>query len=219
MKARMKVFMGLMMAGMFSSFISAQISVSPAVDIYSNYLWRGSKFGTGPSVQPSVVLKASNLTLGVWGSFDAAGYTEADLYASYATSFGLTVGATDYYYPNLKYFDYSDTLGSHAFEANIGYTIKNFNISANYIFNEAGGAASMGGDKYFELGYTFPVASVFVGAGDGWHTSDTKFAVCNIGVKSTKEIKVTETFTVPVTGIIVFNPEKEQLSVVVGFSF
>jgi hypothetical protein len=219
MKAKVNFLLSLLMAGMFGSLVSAQISISPAVDIYSNYLWRGSKFGTGPSVQPSVALKSGGITVGVWGAFDAAGYTESDLYASYATSFGLTVGATDYYYPNLKYFDYSDTSGSHAFEANIGYSIKSFSISANYIFNEAGGAASMGGDKYFELGYAFSVASVFVGVGDGWHTSDTKFGVCNVGVKSTKEIKVTETFTVPVTGIVVFNPEKEQLSVVVGFSF
>ena len=219
MKKIGKVLVALLFAGCLSSSLSAQVTVAPAVDLYSNYMWRGSKFGTGPALQPSVSLKDGGLTVGVWGSFDAAGYTEADLFASYATSFGLTVGATDYYYPNLKYFDYSDTAGSHAFEANLGYAVGSFSISANYIFNKAGGAASMGGDKYFELGYAFPVASIFVGAGDGWHTSDTKFAVCNIGVKSTKEIKVTDSFSIPVTGAVILNPEKELFNIVVGLTF
>jgi hypothetical protein len=35
----------------------------------------------------------------VWGSFDAAGYTETDPYISYTLPFGLSIGMTDYYYP------------------------------------------------------------------------------------------------------------------------
>jgi hypothetical protein len=191
---------------------------SAGADFYTSYLWRGSKYGTGPAIQPSVTFETGSLTLGVWGSFDAAGYMESDLYVSYSFPFGLSLGVTDYYYPGLEYFDYSDTTGSHAFEINAGFALSGLSLSANYIVNEAGGAASTGGDMYFQAGYDFKNFGIFLGAGNGWHTSDGDFAVCNIGIGTTRTIKITEHFSLPVTGQVVFNPEKEQLYVVAGFS-
>jgi len=221
---RISVLAFLMLIGFSVSFVNAQEEekASPftaGADFYSNYVWRGTKFGSGPAFQPSVKFVTGGLTIGAWGSFDAAGYAEADLYLSYATEFGLTVGLTDYYYPGLMYFDYSDTSGSHAFEINASYAIKGLSIGANYILNEAGGAASAGGDMYFELGYQFTNFKLFAGAGDGWHTSDGEFALCNIGLTTGKTIDVTDKFSVPVTGSVILNPEKEQLFLIVGFSF
>jgi hypothetical protein len=54
--------------------------------------------------------------------------------------------------------------------------------------------------------------------GDGWHTSDAEIAVCNLGIGTSKTIKITDSFSIPVTGQVVLNPEKEQLYMVVGFS-
>lgn len=187
-------------------------------DIYTNYVWRGSKLGTGPSFQPSVKFTTGGLTLGVWGAFDANGYAEVDPYIAYSFPFGLSLGVTDYYYPGLDVFEFSDSIGSHAFEINAGYTLGGLSLSANYIINEAGGAASAGGDMYFQAGYAFEKVSLFIGAGDGWHTADGDFNVCNIGLGTSQEIKVTESFTIPVTGQVILNPDKEQLYLVVGFS-
>jgi len=192
---------------------------SVGADLYTNYIWRGSKFGTGPSLQPSVKFVTGGLTLGVWGSFDASGYAEADPYISYSFPFGLSLGMTDYYYPGLLFFETSDTAGSHAFEINAGFTKGGLSLSANYIINEAGGAASAGGDMYFQAGYAFTSFNMFVGAGDGWHTSDGKFALCNVGLGTSKIIQLTDKFSVPVTGQVILNPDKEQLYIVVGFSF
>jgi uncharacterized protein (TIGR02001 family) len=221
-----KVFLLVMIALIVSSVsdIKAQEAEKKAspfslgADFYSNYIWRGTKFGSGPAFQPTVKFSTSGLTLGVWGSFDASGYTEADAFISYGFKFGLTLGLTDYYYPGLDYFDYSDTSGAHAFEINAGYTFKGLSLSANYILNEAGGAASVGGDKYFEVGYSFTNFKLFAGAGDGWHTSDGDFAVCNLGLSTWKTIDVTDKFSVPVSGSVILNPERKQLFLVVGFS-
>jgi len=188
------------------------------VDVYTNYIWRGSKFGTGPSLQPGMEFVTGGLTLGVWGAFDASGYMETDPYISYSFPFGLSLGLVDYYFPGLPYFEISDTAGSHAFEINTGFTKGGLSLSANCILNEAGGAGSTGGDLYFQAGYAFKYFNVFLGAGNGWHTSDGKFTVCNIGLGVTKEIKITDTFTVPVNGQLILNPEREQLFLVVGFS-
>jgi hypothetical protein len=192
---------------------------SVAVDLYSNYIWRGTKYGQGPSVQPSVKFVTGGLTVGVWGSFDASGYAETDPYISYTLPIGLSLGLTDYYYPGLKVFEISDTAGSHALEINAGFAKGGLSLNANYIVNQAGGAASAGGDMYFQAGYTFTNFNVFLGAGDGWHTSDGKFALCNVGIGTTKTIKLSETFSIPVSGQVILNPEREQLFVVVGFSF
>jgi hypothetical protein len=207
-------------------------SFSASLDFFSNYIWRGSKFGLGPSVQPSVSFTTGNLEIGAWGAFNGmtylsgdtsmsftpADYAESDLYISYGFPFGLSLGITDYYYPGLNYFDYSTGSGAHAFEVNAAYGIKGLSLAANYIINEAGGAASAGGDMYFELGYEFSAFEVFVGGGNGWHTSDGEFDICNVGISAGKEIKVTDAFSIPVTGSVILNPDKKQFFVVAGFS-
>lgn len=188
-------------------------------DVYSNYIWRGSKLGTGPSLQPSVKFTSGGFTLGVWGAFDALGYAEADPYVSYSFPFGLSLGLTDYYYPGLYVFETSEAEGSHALEINAGFATGGLSLSANYILNEAGGAASAGEDKYFQAGYTFDNFSLSIGAGDGWHTSDGKFNVCHIALGTSKEIVLTDKFSIPVSGQVILNPQREQLFLVVGFSF
>ena len=193
-------------------------------DIFSSYIWRGTIYGRGPAVQPSIEYASGNFTLGAWGSFDFNGYQETDLYFIYSLRSGLEIGLTDYYFMDLRYFDYSSSSGSHAFELNMRFTRGNFNIQANYIVNKADGAGSAGGDKYFEAGYVFKSFNLFIGAGDGWHTLNPemgrgRFNLCNVGIGTTKTIIVTDSFNIPVKGQLVLNPDKEQLSVIIGFSF
>jgi hypothetical protein len=190
-------------------------------DLVSSYLWRGTKFGTGPAVQPYLSFAVGGFTIGGWGSysFGASSFAEADIYLSYGFDFGLSIGVTDYYFPGTKYGDYSVETGAHAFEINLGYEIKGFAISANYILNEAGGAGSSGGDMYFEAGYSFSYFGVHVGAGDGWHTSTGNFEVTNIGLTAAKDIAITDKFSLPVSGALIWNPQREQYHVVVGISF
>ena len=229
MKNRNKLSIAILLfTQLFSSseLFSQNEKTSPftsGADFFSSYIFRGTKFGTGPAIQPTIKYSGSSVTLGAWGSVDFSGYQEADLYLSFSLPAGLSLGLTDYYYPGLKYFDYSDTSGSHAFEVNFGFSKGNFSLSANYILNKAGGAASLGGDKYFQAGYSFKYFNIFIGAGDGWHTFNPatgkdKFTVCNLGLGTTKNIKVTDSFRIPVTGQLVFNPDKEQMYLVVGFT-
>ena len=190
-------------------------------DLVSSYIWRGSKFGNGPAIQPYLELALGNFSIGGWGSycFTSNEAAEADLYLSYGFDFGLSVGLTDYYFPGTEYFDYSTESGSHAFEINLGYEIDGFSIAANYILNEAGSAGSAGNDLYFEAGYGFKYFSLFAGAGDGWHTSDGEFMFCNLGISAEKELKITDKFSLPLSGSIIWNPEREQFNIVLGVSF
>lgn len=199
-------------------FSSAQAQeISPGVDLYSNYVWRGVAY-SGPSIQPYVEFSTGGFALGAWGSQgidgvggDSNGFQEMDLYTSYTFDFGLSLGVTDYYFPGTLYFDD----GSHSFEMNVGFSAGPLSVSGNYIF---AGGGSVGDDTYFELGYGIGPADLFVGAGDGWHTTDTKFNVVNVGIGTSKEIKITETFSIPVTGAVVLNPDTEQFYIVAGLS-
>jgi hypothetical protein len=190
-----------------------------STDLFSNYVWRGTRYGTGPAVQPGVKYETGGLILGVWGSFDFSGYSEADPYVSYSFPFGLSLGMTDYYYPGLSLFDFSRSSGSNAIEINLGYSTGDLSLSGNFILNEAGGAGSQGGDLYFQLGYSIGNADLFMGAGNGWHTSDGEFNLCNIGLSVTRDIHITDSFSIPLIGQVILNPEREQLFIVAGFSF
>ena len=195
-------------------------------DLVSSYLWRGTKFGTGPAIQPYLELALGNFSVGGWGSYCFTGNeaAEADLYLSYGFDFGLSVGLTDYYFPGTRYFDYSNATGSHAFEIHLGYEIGGLSLGANYFLNEAGGAGTAGGDMYFEAAYGFNSFGFVVGAGNGWHTvevdtDESDFNICNIGITASKEIEITDSFSLPLSGALILNPDTEQFHVVVGISF
>lgn len=225
MKKTMMFFMGVAaMVIIFSTGVHAQESMQKSnftagADFYSNYIFRGTQFGVGPSVQPNVKYINGGFTAGVWGAFDAVGYAEADPYISWSFPFGLSLGITDYYFPGLELFDISAETGSQAFEINAGFTKGGLSLSANYVINEAGGAASDGGDTYFQAAYAFTSFSLFAGAGNGWNTSDGGFNLCNAGISTSREIRLSDTFSIPVSGQVILNPDREQLYVVVGFSF
>ncbi len=226
----MKTMSKLMLVGavavsmLFSGSVSAQsdstdkVQVVTGVDLYSNYVWRGSIQSMGPNLQPSIKMVAGGLTIGVWGSTSVVeNFIEADPYVSYSFPFGLSLGVTSYFYPSKGGSFFSDS--AHAPEINLGFTKGAFSLSANYILTESSVPASAGGDMYFQAGYTFSKFSAFVGGGNGWHTSDGEFMICNVGIGSSKTIEITDKFSIPVTGQIVINPEKEQMFLVVGLTF
>lgn len=188
-------------------------SWTTGVDIYSSYVWRGTKFGSGPAMQPTMKYTNGGFSIGAWGNycFSSMEATEADLFASYGFSLGekssLTIGVTDYYFPTSAYFDGN----SHYFEPMLTLGLGNFSIAAAYMTNAE--------DTYVEAGYTAGKVTLFAGAGDGQYTKDESFNLCNVGLKTSKEIKISESFSIPVSGSVILNPSTEQFHVVVGLSF
>ena len=212
------VFALILMAFLKPDTTKAQ-ELSTGVDFYSTYVFRGILY-SGPAIQPSVELSAGGFAIGAWGSqgidgnAGSPGFQEMDLYTSYSFDFGLSIGFTDYYYPGSPYGDKN----SHALELNLGYTVGDLSLAGNYIFNEATNAGSAGDDTYFELGYSAGSADLFIGAGDGWHSSDGDFALVNLGLGTSKEIKITDSFSLPLSGAVIYNPDSEQFYILAGIS-
>jgi uncharacterized protein (TIGR02001 family) len=188
-------------------------SWSTGVDIYSSYVWRGAKFGSGPAMQPTVKYSNGGFSIGAWGSycFSTNEATEADLFASYGFSLGekssLTFTVTDYYFPgSALYFDGD----SHYFEPMVSLGLGNLSLAAAYMTNAE--------DTYLEAGYTAGAVTLFAGAGNGQYTKDATFNLCNVGLKTSKSIQITDSFSIPVSGSVILNPSTEQFHIVVGIS-
>lgn len=184
------------------------------LDIYSSYVWRGTKFGSGPAFQPSVEFSAGNLAIGAWGSYSASTdeAAEADLYISYNLgigekgSVGFTV--TDYYFPGSSWLEKN----SHYLEPMVTLGAGILSMSGAYMMNNGEGFL------YLEAGISAGPASLTIGAGDGIYTTDGKFNLCNLGISSSKEIKITDAFSLPLSGAVILNPSSRQLHVVAGIS-
>lgn len=205
--------------------LSAQESESPwtaGADMVSTYVWRGL-YLSNAAVQPSLGYSSGGFDVAAWGSAGFDGSLEADLYASYTFDFGLMLGVTDYYFPTIDggsdYFDTSKATGAHILELNGGYELSGFSFSANYVLNETGGAGSVGGDKYFEVGYLFRNISLFVGGGDGLQTEEGDFNITNVGIGVTRELVITPSFSLPLTCSAILNPDREKFYLVAALSF
>lgn len=187
-------------------------------DLVNSYIWRGSRQGSGPHIQPFLEFSAGLFTAGAWGTTDLNGYEEADLWFAFDLPGGFTAGIQDYYLPELPYYNVTVAGGSHAFELNLDWESDNVWLSANCILNEAGGIGSYGQDLYFEAGFSLEQFSLFMGAGNGWHTEEGGFNVCNLGLETAREIRITERLVLPVRAQLVFNPDREQLFVTAGIT-
>jgi len=187
-------------------------------DAVSSYVWRGTRQGRGPHLQPYAECSWGLFTGGIWGTFDFNGYREVDLYLSTDLPGGFTIGLQDYWMADLPWDDFTAESGSHAVEASLGYESEHVGLNANYVINEAGGAGSAGGDIYIESRFSFDYFSVIMGAGNGWHTGEGGFRVCNLGLEVSLEIPVTDRFLIPVTLQTVYNPDSDRLFLTAGLS-
>jgi uncharacterized protein (TIGR02001 family) len=209
------------LAAVFALNVQAQESSwSIGADLVSNYIWRGLKFGTGPALQPTLEYSTGGFAIGAWGSYgltdDEA--PETDLYASYnfelSETSSFSVSLTDYYFPGTtKYFD----AASHYFEPAVALGLGDFSLSAAYMISNQPGDEDVE-DFYLQAGYTVGSVNLFIGGGDGQYSTSGDFNISNIGIGTSKEIKITDSFSLPVSGTAILNPNTEQFYLVVGIS-
>ncbi len=216
-----------------------QVEASAGADIVSSYIWRGQELGNG-AIQPSASIAYKGFSLGAWGSYgivDPDDTKELDLTLAYSTG-GFTIGITDYWFSGTerknRYFIYESHKTPHVFEANIGY---DFGIcSLNWFTNFGGNDYKTNGDRayssYFEIAAPFSLGGLAWDASLGivpFESSATYlkdaetpvegFAVTNITLKASKEIKLTEHFSLPLFASITANPNSQKLYFTAGVSF
>lgn len=211
--------------------------VSLSADVVSSYIWRGQDLGS-TAVQPTLGVAYKGLSLTAWGSYglvNPADTKEFDLTLAYTIG-GLNIGITDYWFnqavggdPLNRYFKYEAHGTNHVFEANVGY---DFGVASLQWFTNFAGNDGVNKDgkraysSYFEAIVPFKLASVdwTATAGavpfatdfyNGWTSG---FAVTNLSLKATKDIKVTDSFSVPVFAQVAANPCTQNAYFVVGLT-
>lgn len=242
----MKYFkvMALAFAGMMSTgaaYAQDEVEATVGADVVSTYVWRGNKLDAS-AIQPSASVSYKGVSLSGWGSYSTSTnspFEEFDLTLSY-TAGNFNIGVTDYWnngFADKRYLRYGsgEATTSHTFEANIGY---DFGVaSVQWYTNIAGiDAVKENGKRaytsYVEVNAPFKLGGLdwnaTVGAipyaadrgfyadnGEGYSSS---FAVTNVALKATKDIKVTDSFSVPVFAAVNANPASQNTYFVFGFT-
>ena len=216
------------------------IAVNTSLDLYSRYIWRGLELGNTPSIQPALSVSCGGFELGTWGAYslsnNAFAADEIDFWMSYTHKFksgvSITAIATDYYFPmaGVKFFNFNnhDALepGAHTLEMGLSITgPESFPLTLSGYANVHNDA---GNNTYFQLDYPVSVnntdLSIFCGVAGGSKSNPDyygteKLAVINLGLSAVREIKLSESFSLPLTVSFILNPKAEIAHLVVGVSF
>ncbi len=225
--------MGLVMS--MTTFAQDEIEATISGDIVSQYIWRGQDLG-GVSLQPTLGLAYKGLSLSAWGNVGLTNpddTKELDLTLAYTIG-GFNIGITDYWTnagldPDNRYFMYKAHSTNHVFEANIGYDFGfaslqwYTNFAGNDGVNKSGKRAY---SSYFEANVPFKLATVDWTATVGiipyatsfYNDWTSGFSVTNVALKATKDIKITDSFSIPIFGQVVANPRTEKAYLVLGFT-
>lgn len=206
-----------------------KVETTVSADLVSRYIWRGMELGKA-AVQPTLGVAYKGISLSAWGSYgimEADDTDELDLTLSYSIS-GLTVGVTDYWFSggDNKYFVYSADKTAHVYEAFLGY---DFGVlSATWYTNFAGAdGVNKDGNRayssYLELAAPFKLGGLdwtaTVGAvpfASSYYEDATGFAVTNVTLGASKDVKITDSFSLPVFASLTANPSTQKMFFTLG---
>lgn len=215
-----------------------KVEASVGADLVSGYIWRGQDLG-GVSIQPTLSVSYKGFSLSAWGTtgIEKEDTKEIDLTLGYATG-GFSISVTDYWFNGGPgYFHYGSHNTNHTFEAQIGYDFGP--LALNWYTNFAGtDGVNNGGNRayssYISATVPFTLAGLEWTAEIGatpWGTDfynyseapvcngSNGFTVCDISMGAAKEIKITDSFSVPAFAKVTVNPRTEGAYFVFGLSF
>ncbi len=222
----------LAMAMPFTAKAQDKVEASVGVDLVSGYIWRGEDCGN-VSIQPSLSVAYKGLSLTAWGSvgFEKTDTKELDLTLGYEAG-GFSAAITDYWFSpyedaeKVGYFKYGAHNTQHTFEGTLAYDFGVIALSWNTYFAGAD-YTKENGDRaystYVGISAPFKLASLDWTAEVGftpWEGAySDKFNVTNLSLKAAKDIKITDTFALPVFAQLTFNPYTQGTYFVFGLSF
>ena len=222
---------------LFTAAVTAKaqdtLETTIGTDLVSQYVWRGQDLG-GVSVQPTLGLSYKGLSLSAWGSAglsNPADTREFDLTLAYTIG-GFNIGVTDYWFnagldPLNRYFAYAADCTNHVFEANVGY---DFGFaSLQWYTNFAGNDGLTPDEKrayssYVEVNVPFVLGGVDWTATAGAVPFATDFygvegfGVVNVALTASKDIRITDSFSIPAFAQVAANPYSKNAFFVFGIT-
>lgn len=205
-----------------SVFVSGQkIELEAELLVQSRHVWRGSKLGTAPAVEPSVTFRFGRFSFNLWAAKTTNNtYSEVDLIPSWQfNEFSLTL--FDYYNPvsgeSNRYLNFQEGRNRHSIEL----SVDNYSIEKRRIKWMIGtfwlGDRNKETDKpfystYLELKYPFTVLGIetepFAGLTPFRGYYAEKFAIINTGISFNKSFELSSTLSIPVNLSFIANPHQ-----------
>jgi hypothetical protein len=226
-------------------------AVSPfkvTADLVNHYVWRGSlaTSSPAPNFQPTLAFAKGNFEIGVWGSTDFKGsYKEFDPYV-FLTLGHFKIGATDYNwnFGQANYFNYKNGETGHRLEGTVGFTgTETFPLSVTWntmfygLDKDPDDSTRQAYSTYVEMNYSNGPVSVFLGFTPwfGYYNnygltsfdpdaSGKTFSIVNIGAIVAKQLKITNSFSLPLKAALIINPSatysrNDYIHLVFGLTF
>ena len=225
--------LALLLFGAATAKAQDMVETTVGTDFVSSYVWRGLELGD-VSMQPTLGVSYKGLSLSAWGSVglsNPADTKELDLTLAYSVG-GFNIGVTDYWFnagldPLNRYFKYAADETNHVFEANVGYDFGfaslqwYTNFAGNDLVKTTGKLAyssyceinvpfTLGGVDWTATAGAVPFATDFYGTGS--------FAVTNLALTAAKDIRITDTFSIPVFAQVAANPCSRAAFLVFGIT-
>ena len=211
-----------------------EIETTVSADVVNQYIWRGQELGN-TGFQPTLGIEYKGLSLTAWGNVgltEPADTKEFDLTLGYTIG-GFNIGICDYWFsagndPKGRYFMYEAHRTNHIFEGNIGYDFGP--VALQWFTNFSGNDYKVSNGKrayssYFEISAPFKLATcdwtATAGAvpfGSEAVYGTEKFAMTNLSLRATKDIKITDSFSIPIFGEVIGNPCSQKAYLVFGFT-
>ena len=228
-----KLFSIVMIMIAVVSPLRAEIETTVGADLVSEYIFRGVKCGDA-AIQPSLAVSAGGFEVSAWGSVGIVNFLdtkEMDLTLSYSLA-GASIGVTDYWFsvggdPAGRYFKYKEDATNHIFEAFLGYDFGFASISwyTNFYGNDFKADGSKAFSSYCELAAPFSAFGADWTATLGFVPMESPlygtdgFGVTNISLTAEKALDITESFSLPISAGLTFNPSSEMAYLILGISF
>ena len=232
MKKLLITVLALLLLGAAAGKAQDKFETSVSMDFVSDYVWRGQHLGD-VSLQPSLEIAFKGLSLEAWGSVGLSTPSdtkELDLILGYTIG-GFSISVTDYWFtsgpdPTCSYFRYGHGVTNHVFEATVGYDFGFLSLawSTNFAGNDFTGEGKQAFSSYFELNVPFSLGGVDWTATAGAVPFATdfygaeRFAVTNLMLTASKDIRITDSFSIPVFAQLAANPYASKLYLVFGFT-
>ena len=210
-------------------------SFSVSADFVSRYIWRGMVSSPTPNIQSEIYYTYKNFSIGAWGSADVLGTAkEIDIIMSYSVK-GFSITVSDLYWnTDKRYFNFGNQTTGHYLEVGLNYQNEKFPL------NIYAGTMVYGEDKkmlydvletdmkkqnystYYELSYPFSIKqselNVFVGGTPFTGIYGKDFAVVYAGMTATKDIEITDKFSLSIFATFAANPQTEDFFTIFGIS-
>lgn len=200
-------------------------------DLVSSYIWRGSSLVSSPCIQPSASAMYQNFSLEIWGSNSFnGGWFETDVSLMYENS-NLRIGFTDYYFTDDlgvgNYFIYYPSNSNHIIEASA-----EFKGTENIPFRLMAASYILGSDldpndnrrysTYLEAGWMFSSGKTEGEVKFGFTPAESVYAAgaawIQAAIRLDREIKISNSFELPIFSEFVINPYLGDAFFFVGLS-